>query len=62
MANYEVHSSVVEGPLVAGMYFAVTFKMDLTSLPQNRRFQMEEIGVYKVDHGLIVHEEFFYVM
>ena len=44
--NHDVHSSKVEGPLVAGSYFAVTFKLDVTFKPQNRRFQMEEVGVY----------------
>ncbi|MDQ2842701.1 MAG: nuclear transport factor 2 family protein, partial [Acidobacteriota bacterium] len=28
--NHEVHSATVEGPLVAGSHFAVTFKMDVT--------------------------------
>ena len=61
-ANHEVHSSKVEGPLVAGPYFAVTFKLDVTFKPQSRRFQMEEVGIYKVAEGKIVYEEFFYTM
>lgn len=61
-ANHEVHSTKVEGPLGAGSHFAVTFKMDITFKPENRRFQMEEIGVYKVSNGKIVREEFFYAM
>ena len=61
-ANHEVHSSKVEGPLVAGSHFAVTFKMEVTFKPQSKRFSMEEIGVYKVDDGKIVYEEFFYNM
>ncbi|MBV9081277.1 MAG: nuclear transport factor 2 family protein [Acidobacteriaceae bacterium] len=60
--NHEVHSVKVEGPLVAGSHFAVVFKLDVTFKPQNRRFQLEEIGVYKVADGKIVHEEFFYNM
>ena len=62
VANHDVHSSTVEGPLVAGSHFAVTFKMDITFKPQNKRFTMEEIGVYKVAGGKIVYEEFFYDM
>jgi len=62
VANHEVHSSVVEGPLVAGAHFAVTFKMDVTFKPQSRRFKMEEIAIYKVADGKIVYEEFFYSM
>lgn len=60
--NHEVHSVKVEGPLVAGSHFAVTFKMDVTFKPQNRRFNIEEIGVYKVADGKVVYEEFFYNM
>jgi len=58
--NHEVHGLKVEGPLVAGNQFAVTFKMDVTFKPESKRFTMEEIGVYKVADGKIVHEEFFY--
>jgi len=62
VANHEVHSSKVEGPLVAGSHFAVTFKLDVTFKPDKRRFQMEEIAVYKVANGKIIYEEFFYAM
>jgi hypothetical protein len=62
VANHEIHSTEVGGPLVAGSHFAVTFKMDVTFKPENRRFLMEEIGVYKVADGKVVHEEFFYNM
>lgn len=61
-ANHVVHSTVVEGPLVAGSHFSVAFKMDVTFTPQSRRFAMEEIAVYKVVDGKIVYEEFFYAM
>jgi hypothetical protein len=59
-ANHEVHSIQVEGPLVAGSHFAVVFKMDVTFKPQSKRFLMEEVAVYKVAHGQVVYEEFFY--
>src|SRR5580700_8088529 len=62
VANHEVHSSAVEGPLVAGSHFAVTFKLDVTFKPESRRFKMEEVAVYKVADGKIVNEEFFYAM
>lgn len=61
-ANHEVHSVIVEGPLVAGSHFAVTFKLDVTFKPQSKRFTMEEVAVYKVAGGKIVYEEFFYNM
>ena len=61
-ANHEVHSMTAKGPLVGGSHFAVVFKMDVTSKAQNKRFQMEEVAVYKVVDGKIVYEEFFYSM
>jgi hypothetical protein len=62
VANHEVHAATVEGPLVAGSHFAVTFKLDVTFKPEKRRFTMEEVGVYKVADGKVVYEEFFYNM
>jgi ketosteroid isomerase-like protein len=62
MANHEIHSTAVTGPLVAGSHFTVTFKMDVTFKPQGKRFTMEEVAVYKVVDGKVVYEEFFYSM
>ncbi len=62
VANHEVHSVKVEGPIVAASHFAVVFKLDVTFKPQSRRFVMEEVAVYKVADGKIVYEEFFYNM
>jgi ketosteroid isomerase-like protein len=62
VANHDVHGVKVEGPLVAGSHFSVLFKLDVTFKPQGKRFQMEEIAVYKVVDGKIVYEEFFYTM
>ncbi len=62
VANHEVHSSTVEGPLVAGSHFSAVFKMDVTFKPQSKRFTMEEVAVYKVADGKVVYEEFFYSM
>jgi len=60
--NHEVHGVVVEGPLVAGPYFSVVFRMEVTFKPQNKRFTMEEVALYRVAEGKVVHEEFFYSM
>jgi len=62
VANHEVHSCTVEGPLVAGSHFAVTFKLDVTFKPESKRFAMEEVAIYKVADGKVVYEEFFYSM
>jgi hypothetical protein len=59
-ANHEVHAAKVEGPLVAGSHFAVTFKLEVTFKPAGKRFTMEEVGIYKVVDGQVVYEEFFY--
>src|SRR5215475_70174 len=48
--NHEVHGASVEGPIVAGSHFAVVFKMDVTFKPQNKRFSLEEVAVYKVEN------------
>jgi hypothetical protein len=61
-ANHKVHSVKVEGPVVAGSHFAVTFKLNVTFLPEKKRFTMEEVAVYKVAGGKIVSEQFFYTM
>lgn len=61
-ANHEVHSATVDGPLVAGSHFAVTFKLDVTFKPQSKRFTMEEVAVYNVADGKVVYEQFFYNM
>jgi hypothetical protein len=55
-AHHEIHSSAVEGPLVAGSHFAVTFKMDVTFKPQARRFKLEEVAVYKLSDGKILYD------
>lgn len=60
--NHEIHSSTVEGPLVAGPFFAVTFKLEITVKATGQRMSMEEIAVYQVADGKVIREEFFYSM
>ena len=61
-AHHEFHSSTVEGPIVAGDFFSVAFKLDLTFKPENRRFTLEEVAVYKVKDGKVAYEQFFYAV
>ena len=61
-ANHEIHTAIVEGPLVAGSYFSVTFKFNVTFKPDNRRMQMDEVGIYQVADGKVVYEQFFYAL
>ena len=58
--NTEVHKMDVSEPLVAGSYFTVRYILDATCKQTNQRMTMEEIGVYKVENGKIVREEFLY--
>ena len=56
----EVHAMTVSDPLVSANEFAVVFTLDATCKQTNVRQTMEEIAVYQVRHGKIVHEQFIY--
>jgi ketosteroid isomerase-like protein len=58
--NNIVHSSEVEGPFVGDDKFAVYYNFDVTSKPTGKRQPMEEVALYTVKDGKIVHEHFFY--
>lgn len=55
----EVHDGSTSDPIVAGNFFTVSMKMDLTTKSRGRS-QMEEICVYEVNNGKIVKEQFFH--
>jgi ketosteroid isomerase-like protein len=38
----------------------VGFRYDVTNKPSGRRMTMDEVGLYTVQGGKIVREEFFY--
>jgi len=58
--NHTVHSAKHEGPYPNGNRFIVRFTYDVTNKPSNRRFQMDEMGLFTVENGKIVREEYFY--
>lgn len=58
--NNVVHASVVEGPFIGDDKFAVYYNLDVTSKPSGKRQPMEEMALYTVKDGKIVHEHFFY--
>ena len=59
--NHEIHSAQVNGPYPHGDdRFAVRFEYDITNKPSGQRMQMDEVGVFTLDGGKIVKEEFFY--
>ena len=60
--NHTVHSASCEGPFPHGDRFIVRFSFDITNKPMQRRMQMDEMGLYTVEGGKIVREEYFYNM
>jgi hypothetical protein len=58
--NNEIHSAEVNGPFVGDKQFAVEFKLDVTQKNSGKRMKMDEVGLYTVESGKIVHEHFFY--
>jgi len=58
--NHIVHSQEIEGPWPHGDRFIVRFKYDVTNKPTNQRRQMDEVGLFTVQDGKVVREEFFY--
>jgi hypothetical protein len=60
--TFEVHSSKASEPVVADNWFSVKFEMDTTHKASGQRSQTSELGVYKVENGKIVREQFFYDM
>ncbi len=60
--NHTIHSAKHEGPFPNGDRFIVRFTYDVTSKPMgNKRFTLDEMGLYTVEDGKIVREEYFYV-
>ena len=60
MSTHRLHAASAEGPYVGASGFAVKFAMDVEDITSNTRSLMEEIGVYTVENGKIVREEFMY--
>ena len=60
--NHTVHKAEVFGPYPHDDRFAVRFVYDITHKPSNKRFSMDEVGLFTVSNGKIVKEEFFYTM
>lgn len=58
--DHEIHAFEVSGPFPLEQRFAVHFRFDVTNKPSQRRISMEEIGLFTVESGKIVREEFFY--
>jgi ketosteroid isomerase-like protein len=59
-ANFEVHSASVTGPWPHGNRFIVGFQYDVTNKPSGNRMKLDEVGLFTIENGKIVREEFFY--
>ncbi len=53
------HSYTCSEPIVAGEFFSVVLKQDVT-FKGKPRMTLEEIGVFQVKDGKVVKEQFFY--
>ena len=60
--NHTVHKAEVFGPYPHDDRFAVRFLYDITNKPSGKRITMDEVGLFTVENGKIVREEFFYTM
>jgi len=54
-----IHSYTCSEPIVAGEFFSVVLKQEVTFKGQSR-ITLEEIGVFQVKGGKVVKEQFFY--
>lgn len=59
-ADHEIHHFELAGPFPHDNRFAVFFRFDVTNKPTKRRIAMDEVGLFTVQGGKIVREEFFY--
>lgn len=54
-----IHSQHCSSPLVAGNFFTVALSRDVT-FKEKPRMQLTEIGVFELQEGKIVTEQFYY--
>jgi hypothetical protein len=57
---FETHAVILQGPFYHGDdQFAVVLSMEVTNRKTADRITMDEIGVYTIADGKVVHEHFF---
>ena len=59
--NHDIHGYMIEGPFPHDR-FIVHFKYDFTHKHMGTRMTVEEMGLFTVQNGKIVKEEFFATM
>ncbi len=55
---YDMHAAQAEGPFVGATGFTVHFSIEISPRAGGPRMTMREVGVYTVEKGKIVREEF----
>ena len=56
----DLHRATITGPFLSPERFAVIFSLDWTVKSTGERRHFDEVAVYTVAGGKIVHEEFLY--
>ncbi len=56
--NMQIHSFKAKGPFVGHDRFVVQYDAEVTDKNSKKRMQLSEVGVYTVQDGKIVREEF----
>jgi hypothetical protein len=59
-SSHTVHSARAEGPFVGATGFSIKFRIDSEEKDSGKRRDMEEIGVYTIQNGKVIREEFMY--
>lgn len=59
---HTIHDLKVTGPYPHGDRFVLGFHIDVTNKQSGQRMKMDEVGLYTVQNGKIIKEEFFYAM
>ncbi|MDZ4754505.1 MAG: nuclear transport factor 2 family protein [Phycisphaerae bacterium] len=57
-SSFDTHTALAEGPYVGATGFAVHFTITISPKGTDDRMTMREVGVYTVNKGKIVREEF----
>jgi hypothetical protein len=58
--NHTVHKAEIFGPYPHDNRFTVRFLYEVTNKPSGKRMTMDEVGLFTIENGKIVREEFFY--
>jgi hypothetical protein len=57
---HTIYGASAEGPFLGATGFAIKFRIDAEEKASGKRTIMEEVGVYTVENGKVVREEFMY--